>query len=76
MHQTVLRKWVADFQLCNLYNIKATGAEIASYFQAQDNYQNQIAVEKDYVAPGKPGYVVRDENCRRVLSAMRWGIPV
>jgi putative SOS response-associated peptidase YedK len=61
--------------MCNLYNIKTTGAEIGSYFQAQEDWHNQIAVEKDYVAPGRPGYVVREDNGQRVLSAMLWGFP-
>lgn len=32
-------------------------------------------MDKDYVAPGKPGYVVREEAGRRVLSVMKWGFP-
>jgi len=59
--------------VCNLYNIKTTGAEIGSYFQAQDDWRNQVVVEKDYVAPGKPGYVVREKEGQRVLSTMIWG---
>lgn len=32
-------------------------------------------MEKDYVAPGKPGLVVREEAGQRVLDTMTWGFP-
>ncbi len=33
-------------------------------------------MQKDYAAPGKPGYVVREEeDGGRVVSAMLWGFP-
>lgn len=61
--------------MCNLYNMKATRAEVNAYFQSQDDWRSQIAVEKDYTAPGKPGYVVREEDGGRVTSVMLWGFP-
>jgi len=42
---------------------------------AVDDAANVLGIEKDYAAPGKPGYVVRYEDGRRVLSTMRWGFP-
>jgi len=61
--------------MCNLYNSKASRQEVAAYFEAVDDARNQLAVEKDYVAPGKPGYVVREDGGQRVLSTMLWGFP-
>jgi len=61
--------------MCNLYNIKAPRLEIKAYFQAQDDWRNEIPVEKDYVAPGKPGFVVREHAGLRVLGTMVWGFP-
>lgn len=62
--------------MCNLYNVKATRAEIRDYYQTSEDWRREIAVEKDYVAPGKPGYVVREDNGRRVLDTMQWGFPL
>lgn len=61
--------------MCNLYNNKASKAEINAYFQSVDDLSSRLTVEKDYVAPGKPGYVVIEDGGHRVLSAMLWGFP-
>ena len=61
--------------MCNLYNIKADPKTYFDALAAVDDAANVLAVEKDYAAPGKPGYVVRQEDGRRVLSTMRWGFP-
>lgn len=61
--------------MCNLYNLKVTRDEIGAYFKSLDDWRRQVMVEKDYVAPGKPGYVVREQDGARVLDAMRWGFP-
>ncbi|CAN5118574.1 SOS response-associated peptidase family protein [soil metagenome] len=61
--------------MCNLYNIKVTRLEFNEYFQANDDRRNEVEVKKDYVSPGKPGYVVREEAGQRVLSSMVWGFP-
>lgn len=61
--------------MCNLYNNKASKAEINAYFQSVDDLSSRLAVEKDYVAPGKPSYVVREDGAQRVLSVMLWGFP-
>jgi len=61
--------------MCNLYNLRVAKLEFNSYFQAQDDWRQQLLVEKDYVAPDKPGYVVRDVDGQRTLSVMRWGFP-
>jgi putative SOS response-associated peptidase YedK len=61
--------------MCNLYSIKV---DPRSYFDAiavAEDASNVLSVEKDYAAPGKPGYVVRLDGGRRVLSTMRWGFP-
>lgn len=61
--------------MCNLYKVRTTAQEMARLFDAIPDPMNQIAVEKDYVAPGKPGHVVREESGQRLLSAMAWGFP-
>lgn len=61
--------------MCNLYKVRTTAQEMARLFDAIPDPMNQIAVEKDYVAPGKPGHVVREEGGQRLLSAMSWGFP-
>lgn len=61
--------------MCNLYKVRTTAQEMARLFDAIPDPTNKIAVEKDYVAPGKPGHVVREEDGQRLLSAMSWGFP-
>lgn len=61
--------------MCNLYKVRTTAQEMARLFDAIPDPTNQIAVEKDYVAPGKPGHIVREEGGQRLLSAMSWGFP-
>ena len=61
--------------MCNLYNIKVDPRTYFDALAAVDDASNTLEVEKDYAAPGKPGYVVRVEEGRRVLSTMRWGFP-
>lgn len=62
-------------RICNLYRLRASRAEYQEYFRAGDDARNQLQVEKDYAAPGKPGYVVREHDGARVLSTMKWGFP-
>lgn len=61
--------------MCNLYNLKVDPRGYFDALSAVDDAANVLAVEKDYAAPGKPGYVVRYEDGQRVLSSMRWGFP-
>jgi putative SOS response-associated peptidase YedK len=58
--------------MCNLYKVRTTAQEMARLFDAIPDPMNQIAVEKDYVAPGKPGHVVREEGGQRLLSSPFW----
>lgn len=59
--------------MCTLYNIRATRAEIASYFGAQDAWRQDL--DKDYVATNRKGYVVRNVDGSRQIETMRWGFP-
>ena len=59
--------------MCNLYNIKATKAEYLAYFKATDDWRRETM--KNYVAPGKPGYVIREVEGHRALDVMAWGFP-
>lgn len=61
--------------MCNLYKVRSTAEEMARLFKAIPDSADQITVEKDYVAPGKPGHIVREEDGQRLLSAMSWGFP-
>ncbi|KQN74711.1 SOS response-associated peptidase family protein [Sphingomonas sp. Leaf62] len=61
--------------MCNLYNLKVDPRGYFDALAAVDDAANVLGMEKDYAAPGKPGYVVRYEDGRRVLSTMRWGFP-
>jgi putative SOS response-associated peptidase YedK len=61
--------------MCNLYSLKVDPRGYFDALAAAEDPANTLAVEKDYAAPGKPGYVVRQEDGQRVLSTMRWGFP-
>ena len=61
--------------MCNLYNIKVSRIEFNAYFEANDDWRGSLTVEKDYVSPSKPGYVVREADGARLLSVMKWGFP-
>lgn len=69
---TIRRKGPA---VCNLYGIDVTWAEYTAHFRAADDWRSQALVDKDYAAPGKPGWVVRDAGGRRVVDGMLWGFP-
>lgn len=61
--------------MCNLYRLRTPRAEYQEYLAAGDDWRNELTVEKDYAAPGKPGYVIREEEEQRVVSTMKWGFP-
>ncbi|EPR11567.1 hypothetical protein M527_02410 [Sphingobium indicum IP26] len=61
--------------MCNLHKARSSAEELARLFGALPDPADQIAVKKDYVAPGKPGHVVREQEGQRILSAMSWGFP-
>lgn len=61
--------------MCNLYSLKVDPRGYFDALAAVEDPANTLAVEKDYAAPGKPGFVVRQEDGQRVLSTMRWGFP-
>ncbi|EQB07417.1 hypothetical protein L288_09945 [Sphingobium quisquiliarum P25] len=61
--------------MCILYKARSSAEELARLFGALPDPADQIAVEKDYVAPGKPGHVMREHESQRILSAMSWGFP-
>lgn len=60
--------------MCNLYKARSTSAEIARVFDADDHTDYEM--EKDYVSPCRPGYVVQNVDGKRALSVMRWGFPL
>lgn len=61
--------------MCNLYNLKVDPRGYFDALAAVEDPANTLPVQKDYAAPGKPGFVVRQEDGQRVLSTMRWGFP-
>lgn len=62
--------------MCNLHGIKTTKLEFLECHQASESRQNDLIEENDYAAPGKPAYVIRQEDGQRFLSASRWGLPI
>lgn len=61
--------------MCNLYRLKTDVRDYFDALAASEDTANTLSVEKDYAAPGKPGYVVRQQDGVRVVSTMRWGFP-
>jgi putative SOS response-associated peptidase YedK len=64
--------------MCNLYGLKVTRAELLAYFQANDDFRRDIEreeLEKDYVSPGREGWVIREQDGRRGIDLMNWGFP-
>lgn len=59
--------------MCNLYRMRATRTEIAALFDASCSFGDDL--DKDYVSPGRPGYIVRAREGRRLLERMTWGFP-
>lgn len=68
------RRWPNN-PMCNLYRLGATRDEIAAYFKAHESWHDRSGVTKDYVAPGKPGYVVHEVDGAKGFSVMNWGFP-
>ncbi|MFD1610840.1 SOS response-associated peptidase [Sphingomonas tabacisoli] len=60
--------------MCNLYTVKATGAEVAAAFGARKPANFNAAPGEVY--PGAPAMVVREEAGERVLQQMTWGFPL
>ncbi|GLT00147.1 DUF159 family protein [Sphingobium jiangsuense] len=61
--------------MCNLYRLKVPRDQLLLPMGIDRIATSQIAMEKDYSAPGKPGMIVREEGGRRVLDTMLWGFP-
>ena len=64
--------------MCNLYGLKVQRWELASYYEADGKFRGEIdreALEKDYVSPGREGWVVRSHEGQRVVDHMHWGWP-
>lgn len=61
--------------MCNLYRMKASRAEVAAHFRADDSPFNAVELEKDYVSPGREGWVIREQEGARVVDRQHWGWP-
>jgi len=59
--------------MCNLYNLKVKRWEVLEYYQAQDAWHDEL--EKDYVSPGRSGFVAVHNGTGLDLTVMRWGFP-
>lgn len=59
--------------MCNLYNLKVRRWEVLEYYGAADAWREDL--EKDYVAPGRPGFVAISGVNGLDLTVMRWGFP-
>lgn len=62
--------------MCNLYNVKATSAEIRSYFEGNLRWRQEIHEQPGNFAaevyPGYPGMVLTGD----MLRTMVWGFPL
>ncbi|MBN8808416.1 MAG: SOS response-associated peptidase family protein [Sphingomonas sp.] len=62
--------------MCNLYRMTVQRWELAAYYEANDAFRCELGeLEKDYVAPGRPGWVMRQHEGQRVVDQMTWGWP-
>lgn len=61
--------------MCNLYRLRVRRWELDEYYATADATRQEVDLAKDYVAPGKPGFIVRDENGARLVEEMTWGWP-
>ncbi len=61
--------------MCNLYRLRENAHIFLNTFGAVPDPRYGGTIEKDYVSPGRPGYVVREDDGQRVLSLMNWGFP-
>lgn len=61
--------------MCNLYRMRSSRAEIAAYFGADDARFRSIELEKDYVSPGREGWVILEQDGGRMLERQTWGWP-
>jgi putative SOS response-associated peptidase YedK len=59
--------------MCNLYRVRATRDEIGRLFNANCSLGDEQ--EKDYVSPGRAGYVIRQVEGVRLMERMTWGFP-
>jgi putative SOS response-associated peptidase YedK len=64
--------------MCNLYNLKVKRWELTAFYQAKEDFRREIdrtEMEKDYVSPGRDGWVVTQQNGDRFVERMNWGFP-
>ncbi len=64
--------------MCNLYSVKTSRGEVAAHFRVPQSTAAAIErgeLEKDYVSPGREGWVVRKDGGERALDLMRRGFP-
>lgn len=55
--------------------MKASRAEVAAHFRADDHPFATVELEKDYVSPGREGWVIREHEGSRILDRQHWGWP-
>lgn len=59
--------------MCNLYQMRASAAEVAQAFAATVPHGLNVAPE---VYPGYPGLVIRQQDGERIAQSMAWGFPL
>jgi len=59
--------------MCNLYAVRKSSAEVASWFHAKMPVAFNSPEE---TVPGHPGMVVREDAGKRLLQSMTWGFPL
>jgi len=60
--------------MCNLYTLKRSAEEVASFFGLRT--VGAAPNVPDDILPGYPGLVVREDAGERLLESMVWGFPL
>lgn len=61
--------------MCNRYRMTAKQAELAARFGVEPIYAPDESFPPPELFPKKLGWIVREEDGRRVLDVARWGFP-
>lgn len=66
--------------MCNLIRLRAKRWEIQAYYEANERFRDEMEIgreelSKDYVSPGRDGWVIREEAGKRGIEMMQWGWP-
>ncbi|WP_082441958.1 SOS response-associated peptidase [Sphingomonas sp. Leaf33] len=61
--------------MCNRYRMSASQADLARRYGIEVPYPEDESYPPGELFPDKPAWVVREEEGRRILDVMSWGVP-